>query len=431
MFLLRMLLYRQIHKWSAKTATQWDDIIIAATKWAAVLWCLWLGLWAGWRVADLPPSGISDFINKIIPMLFVVFGIYTAVVFIHGTVKWYRVEIHPHTAGNLDGFISSFLMTAVPLVGIAVGVFIILKMLGYEMDMVENWLLEHGARLVLIAVLGLLSLLFTVLAIPHFIKRAVANSSIGQTDDEIAKRADTLITVMVTSMEVLILVVFVFMFLGETGVPIAPALAGVSIVGVAIGFGAQSLVKDVIAGLFVIMENQFRKGDVVSLAGVTGLVEDLNLRRTLLRDADGTVHVVPNGEVKVASNYTKQWSRVNLNIPVAYGTNMEHAIGVINRVCAEMAAEKAWADSFIKTPKVLRVDKLGESAIEIKIMGDTKPSRQWDVTGELRLRLLRVFEKEGIELPFNTTRVVFDKFPPPGWVGGGAEPESGKKTKPD
>src|SRR4030043_732791 len=121
------------------------------------------------------------------------------------------------------------------------------------------------------------------------------------------------------------------MLLSEVGINIAPVLAGVGIIGIAIGFGAQSMVKDIIAGLFILVENQYRKGDVVKVADVSGLVEDINLRRTVLRDLDGIVHVVPNGEIRVASNLTKEGSRDNFNVSVAYGEDLDHVTSVINK----------------------------------------------------------------------------------------------------
>src|SRR4030043_525458 len=163
------------------------------------------------------------------------------------------------------------------------------------------------------------------------------------------------------------------MLLSEVGIYIAPVLAGVGIIGLAIGFGAQSLVKDIISGLFILIENQYRKGDVVKIADVSGLVEDINLRRTVLRDLDGIVHVVPNGEIRVASNLTKEWSRVNLNISVAYGEDLDRVITVINRVGQELTNDPQWAPLIIKAPQVLRVDKLGDSGIEIKILGEPQP----------------------------------------------------------
>ncbi len=195
---------------------------------------------------------------------------------------------------------------------------------------------------------------------------------------------------------------------------IAPVLTGAGVLGLAVGFGAQSLVKDVIAGLFIIMENQYRKGDVVSIAGASGEVEEINLRRTVLRDMDGVYHVVPNGQITVASNYTKQLSRINLNIGVSYDTDLDEAIRVINQVGKDLAADPVWAARIVNPPRALRVDNLGDSAVEIKIIGETKPSQQWDVTGELRLRLKKAFDAAGIEIPWPHTKVFFGNRPPTG-----------------
>ena len=213
-----------------------------------------------------------------------------------------------------------------------------------------------------------------------------------------------------------------FMVLSELEIEIAPILAGVGVAGLAIGFGAQSLVKDLLAGLFIIMENQYRVGDVVKIADVAGLVEDINLRRTVLRDLDGIVHVVPNGEIRVASNFTKEWSRVNLNVSVAYGEDLDRVIPVINRVGKELAEDPEWAPLILKPPQVLRVDNLGESGVDIKILGDTKPIRQWDVMGELRKRLKKAFDEEGIEIPWPHTKVYFGNLPP--YVSGTKEVEN-------
>jgi len=197
------------------------------------------------------------------------------------------------------------------------------------------------------------------------------------------------------------------MILSELGVNIGPLLAGAGIAGIAIGFGAQSLVRDVLSGLFIIMENQYGKGDVVRIADIAGLVEEVNIRRTILRDLDGIVHVVPNGEIRVASNFTKEYSRVNLNISVAYGEDLDHAMQVINRVGREMAEEEYWAEAILKPPEALRVDNLGDSGIDIKILGETKPIRQWEVMGELRKRLKKAFDEEGIEIPWPHTKIYF------------------------
>jgi small-conductance mechanosensitive channel len=213
---------------------------------------------------------------------------------------------------------------------------------------------------------------------------------------------------------VVIIVIAAFMVLAELNINITPLLAGFGILGVAIGFGAQYLIRDLIGGLFVIMEDQYNIGDVVKISGIAGVVEDINLRRTVLRDLDGIVHFVPNGESGIASNYTREWSRVNLDIEVAYGTDLDHAIAVINHVCTEMAQEPYWKDAIIKTPEVLRVNKLGSSGIEIKIIGDTKPIRQWETMGEIRKRVKKAFDEDGIEIPWPHTKVYFGKEQPGG-----------------
>jgi len=184
-------------------------------------------------------------------------------------------------------------------------------------------------------------------------------------------------------------------------------IAGFGIAGLAVGFGAQSLVKDIIAGVFILLENQYRVGDVVRISDVAGVVEEMNIRRTVLRDLDGIVHFVPNGEIKVASNFTREWSRVNLNISVAYGTDLDHAIAVLNRVGEEIAQDPQWSPLILKAPQFLRVDNLGDSGIELKVVGDTKPIRQWDVMGELRKRVKKAFDEEGIEIPWPHIKMYF------------------------
>jgi small conductance mechanosensitive channel len=190
------------------------------------------------------------------------------------------------------------------------------------------------------------------------------------------------------------------MILSEAGVAIGPLLAAAGIAGIAFGFGGQYLIRDIISGLFITLENQYRIGDVVCFDGTCGLVEDITLRMTTLRNLDGTVHHIPHGEIKTVSNLTKHYARVNLNVGVSYGSNLEHVIEVVNRVGRELAEDPAWKEHVTKAPQFLRVDDFADSAVIIKILGETKPIKQWDVTGELRKRLKIAFDKEGIEIPF-------------------------------
>jgi small conductance mechanosensitive channel len=150
---------------------------------------------------------------------------------------------------------------------------------------------------------------------------------------------------------------------------------------------------------------------VVNIAGIAGGVEEIGLRRTVLRDLDGIVHSIPNGKVEVSSNMTKKFSRVHLDISVGYGEKLDRVMEVINRVCQEVSQDPKWKADLITTPAVVRVNNLGDSGIDIKIMGDTKPSRQWDVMGELRLRIKDTFDAEGIEIPWPHTKVYFGNNP--------------------
>ena len=412
LLLIRKILYWQLYKWAAKTETHWDDIIIHNTRVVSVLWCIWLGIYAGLQLAEFPSQWASR-LDKAIPIVFAIVGIYTVVTIAEVVLSWYAVDVAPKTKSSLDDIIVSALKWAVPIIAVLFGLLLVLEMIDIELPPVKDWLAQHGGRIALIIALGLGIVLAATLAIPKVVMAAVLKTRAEQTEEELHKRADTLSGVLTTSVQVIVIVVFTFMLLSEVGLNIAPVIAGIGVVGIAIGFGAQSLVKDIISGLFIIMENQYRKGDVIKIADVSGLVEEINLRRTLLRDLDGIVHVVPNGEIRVASNFTKGWARVNMNISVSYDTDLNRAIAVINRVGEELAKDPQWAPTIITPPKALRVDNLGASGIEIKILGDTKPTKQWDVTGELRLRLKKAFDEEGIEIPWPHTKVYFGNMPSP------------------
>ena len=276
-----------------------------------------------------------------------------------------------------------------------------------EWSKVTDWLNTHGWKILLIVAVAAVIYLLLRRLIPPILRRMVTARMRGQEEEEIKQRVDTLSRVLVGTGLLIIIIVVLFTILAEVGVNIAPALAGVGIAGIAIGFGAQSLVKDFISGLFILLENQYSVGDVVKIADIAGIVEEINLRRTVLRDLDGIVHSVPNGEIRVASNYTKEWSRVNLNISVGYGEDLDHVIEVVNRIGKEMAEDPDWGPLMLTPPQVLRVDAFEDSGIAIKILGDTKPIQQWAVMGELRKRIKKVFDEEGIEIPWPHTKVYF------------------------
>lgn len=260
------------------------------------------------------------------------------------------------------------------------------------------WLLEHGISIVIIALGALVIQRFARHGIEKFIRHTVKRG--GDSEEAERKREDTLIQVIRGTAVILIWITACLMILSEVGVAIGPLLAAAGIAGLALGFGGQYLIRDLISGVFIVVENQYRAGDIVCFDTTCGRVEHMTLRATTLRDLDGTVHHVPHGEVKKVSNLSKQFARVNLNVGVSYRSDLEKVITVVNAVGEALAEDPKWNAHIITPPQFLRVDDFGDSSIVIKILGDTKPLQQWAVTGELRKRLKIAFDKEGIEIPF-------------------------------
>lgn len=266
-------------------------------------------------------------------------------------------------------------------------------------DSIIPWLLNHGIRIVFIAVFAYI----LIRILNKFIERAVRLAVVADSQispDSEKKREETLIHIFKFTIKVVIWIIAGLMILEEFGVQIAPILAAAGIVGIAFGFGGQYLIKDIISGLFIILENQYRIGDIVAFDKVSGLVENITLRKTTLRDMDGTVHHIPHGEVKTVSNYSKDFSRINLNVGIAYNSDLEKVIRLVNRVGQELFNDDNFKEMLVTPPQFLRVDNLEDSSVVIKIVADTKPLKQWELTGELRKRLLIAFNKEGIEIPF-------------------------------
>jgi small conductance mechanosensitive channel len=186
--------------------------------------------------------------------------------------------------------------------------------------------------------------------------------------------------------------------LGKLGLNVSALIASAGIAGLALTLGAQAFVRDLINGTFILAENQYGVGDIVTVAGVTGHVIDLNPRRTVLRDDDGNVHTIPNGTVTVATNLTRDFSRINLLLQVSYAEDIERAIGVIDDECRRFHNE--WAGDFLSDLKVDRVDDVSATAVNLRVRGDVRIFRQWDLTSLLRTRLIRRLASEGITTPY-------------------------------
>ncbi len=266
-------------------------------------------------------------------------------------------------------------------------------------DLIIPWLLSHGLRiLVIIAIAFILNKILKTF-IDKAVRISVTPGSFTSKEAE-KKREDTLIHIFTITFRIVLWTVVSLMTLAEFGIMIGPILAAAGIVGLAFGFGGQYLIRDLISGLFIFLENQYRIGDVIRLNDTSGLVEDISLRMTTLRDLDGTIHHIPHGEIKMVSNMSKDFARINLDIGIAYDSNLEHVITIVNGIGNEMSRDPQWTDSIIKPPQFLRVNEMADSAVIIKVLGETLPLKQWEVTGELRKRILIAFRNEGIEIPF-------------------------------
>jgi small-conductance mechanosensitive channel len=273
---------------------------------------------------------------------------------------------------------------------------------------IQEWLLTNGISILAYIIIAYVIFRLLKLFVPRLVIGFVKARGKGRHSKSwFEKRAQTLSNMITWTLGLLVGVIALFMILPKFNVDITPLLASAGVAGIAIGFGAQSLIKDFVSGVFILMEDQFNTGDVVKIAGIAGLVEEVNLRRTVLRDLDGILHTIPNGTITTASNYTRDWSRVNLDISVGYGEDMDHVFAVINRVGKELAADE-YFKTLIKTPpQALRVQNFGDSGIDVRILGDVRPMTQWEVTGELRKRLKKAFDDEGIEIPWPHIKLYF------------------------
>jgi len=223
-----------------------------------------------------------------------------------------------------------------------------------------------------------------------------------QETDEISLRAEqrieALTSVLRSITTAMIFAIAGFMILAEIGLNLAPLLAGAGVVGLALGFGAQSLVKDFLSGLFILVEDQFGVGDIVDLDQQTsGTVEAVSLRTTRLRAVDGTVWHVPNGDIRRVGNKSQHWSRAVLDIEVAYENDIDHATSIIKRVADELWHQR---EDILEEPEVWGVEQLGPNSIVLRLVVKTRPADQYAVSRELRQRLKETFEAEGIQLPF-------------------------------
>jgi small conductance mechanosensitive channel len=268
-------------------------------------------------------------------------------------------------------------------------------------DAVWDWIQAPGLSILVILGVGWLGRHFGGAVIERTIRQFVRSSYFHElSDDDVRKRQNTLIGLFTAIWKSIVIVVVVLLIFRRVfpDIDLTPVFASAGIIGIALGFGAQSVIKDFLSGIFIILENQYRVGDVVDIEGAAGTVERISIRSTVLRDADGNVHYLPNGSVIHVINKTMGYSRVNFTLAVDPTTNIDELSELINKVGDKLAADEAWKDKVLEPPHFLSIGTFSDMALEVKITGKTQPSAQWSVTGELRKRLLSSFKKHGVEL---------------------------------
>lgn len=230
-------------------------------------------------------------------------------------------------------------------------------------------------------------------------------SSGGATEFELEKRADTISSVVRKSVILLIWTLAVMMALQKLGFAIAPLLASLGVAGVAVGFGAQSLVKDILGGIFLLLENQIRVNDVAVINGTGGLVEEINLRTTVLRAENGAVHIFANGSIQTLSNLTRDYSYFVFEVSVEYKEDTDHVLAEIQQIAAALAAEEPYKSAILAPLEVNGVEKLGDSGVSLKARFKTLPGKQWTVGREINRRIKKRFSEAGINIAFPTRTI--------------------------
>jgi small conductance mechanosensitive channel len=269
---------------------------------------------------------------------------------------------------------------------------------GMQLRGLADWAFIHGLRVLLILVLAYTLVRATGLLVSRFEHELSRRTSLDAL--ERAKRARTLGSVVNKVATALIVGIAGLMTLREFQLDIGPVLTGAGIVGLAVGFGAQTLVRDIISGFFLILEDQVRVGDVAAINGTGGLVEAINLRTIVLRDAEGTVHVFPNGAIQTLANRSKDFSYYVIDLGISYREDPDRVANVLRQIGAGMQSDPAFAPWILEPVEIMGVDAFGDWSVVFKMRIKTVPLKQWEVGREFRKRIRKRFEQENIEIPF-------------------------------
>lgn len=268
----------------------------------------------------------------------------------------------------------------------------------FNTDALLNWFIEHG--IVVIGILVIAALSYWLLGMLTRTLSRHIQALDDEEDSELDKRTRTIFRVVHSTGIVLIVGTAVLMILTEMGVSVTPVLASVGFVGLAFGLGAQTLVKDIISGLFILVENQYTVGDTIQIGGVNGTVEMMTLRATVVRDVVGTLHNIPNGDIRVVANKSRDWSRAIVDVGITYDDDVDAALQTLQEIGAALAADEEMGPQLLETAVVTGVEGLDDWAVRLRIMVKTEPDAHWGVQRYLRRQIRLVFAEQGLEMAF-------------------------------
>jgi len=398
--ILKLVTHIYLRKWAERTVSRIDDRVISYLDHLVMPVALLAVFYYLSRLLPFSPAAIVSIRKGIVVTVILV------VILLSARLVSSILLILQTRQENWQRFLSP-MKTLSNVFFALLGAALILKTLKINLT-------EDGIRLIRIIgiVVGALVLIKILkLAVTHM-EQMVADEDRSHLS-EAEKRAKTLGKIINNLGFVLIIGIAIMMILSEFGMNIMPIITGAGIAGLAVGFGAQNLVRDIISGFFLILEDQIRVGDVVKINGVGGQVEAIKLRTTVLRDLEGVVHIFPNGEIKQVSNLTKDFSYAVINVGVAYKENIDRVMQVLKSVGEELGADPNFNQYIMAPMEILGVDDFGNSQVTVKIRIKTVPLKQWLVGRELRRRIKNTFDQQGIEIPFPHISVYFGEASKP------------------
>jgi small conductance mechanosensitive channel len=399
---VKLIIGRYLHKWASRTQNKLDDLFVNSLDHLITPLVLMAVLYGLSHWMPISAKALSYFqkalgIAAIIVLAYSMAGLASSIFALSGGDREERKK-YIRAFRNLSYVLFTVIAAS-----------LILRILNVNLS---------SEGIILVRIIGIVAGAYLIVKIVNLavvqLERMVENK--GLTLSEAQKRARTLGKIANSAAVVIVAGISIMMVLSEFGMNITPIITGAGIVGLAVGFGAQNLVRDVISGFFLILEDQIRVGDVAKINGVGGCVENIRLRTTVLRDAEGTVHIFPNGEIKQVANLTKEFSYYLIDLGVAYKENVDYVMDVLTQIGEELKQDPEYSPLILDPLEVMGVDAFADSQVIIKLRIKTLPLKQWIVGRELRRRIKNTFDKMNIQIPFPQLQVHFseiEKLPKP------------------